>query len=60
MNTEKKIYISKVDEKGGILLPDELAKSIHSGLLNVRVEEGKLLAKEPAPDYTLTWIPEKK
>ncbi|MED0677708.1 MULTISPECIES: hypothetical protein [Aneurinibacillus] len=56
----KLIHISKVDEKGGILLPDELAKSIHSGLLNVRVEEGKLLAKEPAPDYTLTWIPEKK
>lgn len=60
MHREKKVYISKVDENGRIILPDKLVKSIYSGLLNVRVEEGKLLAKEPDPDYAFTWIRDKK
>jgi hypothetical protein len=60
MDREKKVYISKVDENGAILLPDELTKNIHSGLLNVRVKEGKLLAKEPEPDYHFTWMPDRK
>jgi hypothetical protein len=60
MHIEKKMYISKVDENGRILLADELTKNIHSGLLNVRADEGRILAKEPEPDYHFTWTRDKK
>ncbi|GEN33916.1 hypothetical protein ADA01nite_13760 [Aneurinibacillus danicus] len=62
MHREKKVYISKVDGNGRIILPDDLVRSIHihSGLLNVRVEERKLLVKEPEPDYHFNWKPDRK
>jgi bifunctional DNA-binding transcriptional regulator/antitoxin component of YhaV-PrlF toxin-antitoxin module len=60
MKREKKMYISKVDENGRVILPDELRKNIHSGLVDIEVREGKLLMKESEPDYILTWTPDRK
>lgn len=57
MHREKKMYISKVDEEGRILIPDELTKSIHSGLVDIEVKDGKLLIKETDPNYEFTWTP---
>ncbi|WP_161795248.1 hypothetical protein [Aneurinibacillus migulanus] len=48
---EVRRYIIQVDENGRILLSEEIAKNIHSSLLDFEVIGDKLLAREPEPEY---------
>ncbi|GED17299.1 hypothetical protein [Aneurinibacillus migulanus] len=43
--------IIQVDKNGRISLPEEIAKNIHSNLLDFEVNGYKLSAKEPELDY---------
>ncbi|GED12859.1 hypothetical protein AM501_12245 [Aneurinibacillus migulanus] len=51
----KKIHISKVDGNGGVVLPKEIQKHIESGVVEVIVEDDKVILKKVAPDYGFTW-----
>ncbi|MED0679034.1 hypothetical protein P4S83_17175 [Aneurinibacillus thermoaerophilus] len=55
-----KRYLSRIDQTGAILLPEDLQKLVHAGKLDVYTENSQLVLKNPKPDYVFTWMPEQK
>jgi hypothetical protein len=59
MDEAKKFYITQTNQNGELVIPPEFFKNFHSGLMEIETENDRVIIKPPAPDYTLTWTPEK-
>jgi hypothetical protein len=59
MDKAKKFYITQTNQNGELVIPSELTKNIYSGLIDIEVEDSRIIIKPSEPDYILTWMPEK-
>ncbi|WP_047155272.1 hypothetical protein [Aneurinibacillus tyrosinisolvens] len=52
---EKKPIVCQLDERGNLVLPEEIKEVLGHGTIEVTVREGAVVLKKAEPAYTFMW-----